>query len=273
MPNTSFIENLGQGMAAQATSGIMGLVLGGINDRRQIKQQQKLQDMQIAGNKQMIDYQKAKDLEMWKATNYPAQMQQIKEAGLNPALLYGMGGAGGSTTGGGAPSVQGGHAPTGGHEAIDSMGISMQAALMKAQVENIQADTKLKESTIPKTEAETQSLLQGVDNQKAQQELTKVQTALQNVDLQYQQASLNDRLEYIDYTVKMIEQHLQQAKNETFISTSTMNDKIKIIQQSLINSVLQAAATEQQITASKEEIKKWSSEIAQRWEQLRHTGS
>ena len=30
-------------------------------------------------------------------TNYPAQVEQMKLAGLNPALAYGMGGGGGVT--------------------------------------------------------------------------------------------------------------------------------------------------------------------------------
>ena len=52
----------------------MGLLLEGHNDRRQLRQQEKLQNLEIKGSKELTDYNAAKQLEMWKATNYPAQV-------------------------------------------------------------------------------------------------------------------------------------------------------------------------------------------------------
>lgn len=92
----SYIEMLGQGMGAQAASGgvgaILGLALEGHNDRRQIRQQRELGKLQLGFDKEMTDYSFQKQLQMWKDTNYKAQVEQMEEAGLNPALLYGMGG-------------------------------------------------------------------------------------------------------------------------------------------------------------------------------------
>lgn len=133
-------------LAAQAgqeiVGGILGLGLGSINDKRQLKQQGKLNRLQIDGNKEMASYQKALDLQMWKDTNYSAQMAELEKAGLSAGLIYGMGGAGGTTTGGGGgASVTGGHAPSGGGEAL-AMGMSAaQMGLLKAQRENIEAQT------------------------------------------------------------------------------------------------------------------------------------
>lgn len=148
----NWITALGQQLGTQAASTglgtIMGLALEGHNDRRQMKQQTKLQNLQITGNKQMIDYQKMKDLEMWKETGPTGMTKQLKEAGLNPGLLYGMSGAGGATTGG-SGSVTGANAPQGGKEIIESMGMSMQGAqlqLLNAQRKNIEADTANKEA-------------------------------------------------------------------------------------------------------------------------------
>ena len=97
----TFAAGLGMQAASQAASGLigtgMGLLLEGHNDRRQLRQQEKLQNLEIKGSKELTDYNAAKQLEMWKATNYPAQVEQMKLAGLNPALAYGMGGGGGVT--------------------------------------------------------------------------------------------------------------------------------------------------------------------------------
>lgn len=59
----------------------LGLLFGGLNDRRQYNQQKKLQNLQIAGNKEMLDYSKMKDLEMWNNTNLEAQVGHANAAG------------------------------------------------------------------------------------------------------------------------------------------------------------------------------------------------
>ena len=43
---------------------------------------------------------KDQQLAMWNETNYGAQVSHLEAAGLNPALMYGAGGGGGSTTAG-----------------------------------------------------------------------------------------------------------------------------------------------------------------------------
>lgn len=59
--------------------------------------------LQNKWNKRMMDYQYSKDLEMWNRANLynsPAeQMKRLKEAGLNPNLVYGNGSVTGNTTG------------------------------------------------------------------------------------------------------------------------------------------------------------------------------
>lgn len=63
--------------------------------------QRKNTNKTIAANKQMAQYQYSKDLEMWnKGNEYnspTAQMARLKEAGLNPNMVYGSGQATGNT--------------------------------------------------------------------------------------------------------------------------------------------------------------------------------
>lgn len=136
----------------------MGMINGGMDmffnqtnadmdANRQVRTQRKLYD--IAQQKQ--DEQNAKmyaQTEKWynMYQSPEAQMRQYNEAGLNPALMYGKGGAGGST----AAPVQGQmSAPSaGGQGRGEGMGINVlqaaQVGLIQAQKENIEADTKKK---------------------------------------------------------------------------------------------------------------------------------
>jgi hypothetical protein len=101
--------------------------------------------MQIRGQKEMTDYNTQKSYGMWLNTGVKGQMQQMKEAGLNPALMYGKGGASGGSTQITGGNVSGGAAPSGGREVQDgvSMGMQMksQMELLQAQKENVEADT------------------------------------------------------------------------------------------------------------------------------------
>ena len=126
-----------------AVNAGMGMVLGAYNDRRQLKQQDKLLKQQEGYNRNAAQFSHDLQYDMWQKTNYPAQMEQMKKAGLNPALMYGMSGGGGTTTGSATQSApQGGGAPAGGGEAMAMMQMGMQNQMLQAQKDLIEAQTK-----------------------------------------------------------------------------------------------------------------------------------
>lgn len=266
-----------QGIIDAGVGTVFGLALGAYNDDRQYKQQERLQGLQIRGQKEMSDYQYQKQMDMWNATNYGAQVEHLKKAGLNPALLYGMKGGGGVTTGsGGGPGVQGGQAPQGGREVQDIIGMGIQSRLLQAQEENIRADTELKKVDATKkagvdtAEAGTriQMLEQGIDNERARFQMMQVETRLKLLDEFEKISSQTDRLDYIAYQTEMAMKALEVAKNEAYISTSTINEKIKIIEAEAIGAALRNSLTEANIQVSKEQINKWKTELAQGWETI-----
>lgn len=162
------LGQFGMQAATTAMNTGLGLLLEGHNDRRQLRQQGKLGEQQLQFNQRALDYSNEKQLEMWEKTNYKAQKEQMKKAGLNPALLYGMGGGGGATTGGGSVAgVSGGNAPSGGGEIMGLMGMRAQMQLLNAQKENIEADTEQKRATTEKTSGvDTDLARANVDNAK-----------------------------------------------------------------------------------------------------------
>jgi len=136
--------------------GAAGMLLGtGLEDRREKRQHENQKDLmswqkanQMGLNEQAHDLQ----FKMWEKTNYPAQMAMLKEAGLSPGLMYGMGGTGGATTG----SVGGGGAAGGQATKGNTMDIA-NMAMLGAQKDLIKAQTK-------KTEAEAENI-SGVDRE------------------------------------------------------------------------------------------------------------
>ena len=147
---------LGTMLAATAPSaigGFFGLFGQRKREERYNKQQLGLMDLQqqnqMALNRQGHELQ----LKAWNETGYKQQMKQMAEAGLNPALMYGMSGGGGQTTG----TQTGGQAGHGSPAPPQFMDIQ---SLMNFG--NIVADTALKAALtkkagaeIPKLESET----------------------------------------------------------------------------------------------------------------------
>lgn len=198
------IGGFGQGVAGQLFGAGMGLLLEGHNDRRQRRQQEELQKLQIAGQKEMTDYNYAKQLQMWHDTNYSAQVAELEKAGLNPGLIYGMKGGGGVTTGSGGGSVQGATAPSGGGEAIAGAQMGIQLQLLNAQKELINAqrnktNAEAEKISGPDTEnikADTANkILQQVINDFAGKEAKEMYERVNHPNRAIQSKTLQDELE------------------------------------------------------------------------------
>lgn len=118
------------------------------------------------------------------------QKQRLQEAGLNPGLMYGIGGEGGSSvsSGGGAGAqVQGVSNP--GTQAVmmglQAKSIESQIALNNAQASKINAETEKTEKETEKTTAETEGVWSGIEllkaktsSEEAKVKLTNMQTEL-----------------------------------------------------------------------------------------------
>ena len=64
----------------------------------QLEQERALSGIQLAANKEQMKYNHDLQYEMWNKTSPAEQLKRIKEAGLNPALMYSTGGGGGGAS-------------------------------------------------------------------------------------------------------------------------------------------------------------------------------
>lgn len=149
------------GGAASGAAGAVGSEIAyglgellGTNKRRreqQLEDQQKLTDIQQKANLESLKYGNELQYDLWERTNYPAQVEKLKEAGLNPALLYGSAGEGGTTGGSAGGAVSGGQAAD--SAAREAAGI--QKLGMGLEIRKKQAEVKLAEAQAKNTEAKT----------------------------------------------------------------------------------------------------------------------
>lgn len=251
----------------------MGLLLGKENDRRQIEQERKLMDMQISGQRELMQYGQDLQYDMWKKTNYDAQKAELKKAGLNPGLMYGMGGGGGVTTGSASGSVSGGHAPAGGGEALAMAGMGLQMGMQKAQIENIEADTELKKADAgKKSGVETEegyarigSIIQETKNKQAQEALTKVQTGIAELDKKLKTATLDDMEDLARWAAETAKFNMSIAEREDYVGKATRDQRVDQVGATLAETIARAGLAKSNIQVNDAQIKKMAEDIAQGW--------
>lgn len=289
MPNPTFAAQLGMQAASQATSGIFGLLMGNMENKRQLAQQERLQQLQIKGSKELSDYQLQQQMKLWEQTNYKAQMEQLEKAGLNPALLYGMSGGGGTTAAaaaGGMPtSTQPHKTPI-----LESMGMGMQMQLMNAQRRDLEASAKLKEAQADKTsgvdtqEAQTriQSMTQGIQNQKAQEALTWVQREIAQVQASVQRQTMQEAMETITNLAHKTYEEVRELRIENDLSTEQFKDKVKLLKMEIaqiaVHNALMNAQKEnvnqdtknkiQEILESQQRVQTMAGQLMIAWDKL-----
>lgn len=133
--------------AALIGAGVSGVGMALKNTQRKQNQADQKDLMNLQQQNQMGLNRQMQQIEMenWENTNYDAQRKQMEKAGLNPGLMYGGSGGGSMIMDSGSGgSAAGGQAQ---RQDIDTSGLGMQIqqmALLKAQKDNIEADTKNK---------------------------------------------------------------------------------------------------------------------------------
>ncbi|AXH76240.1 MAG: DNA pilot protein [Microviridae sp.] len=166
---------VGAAIAAGASLAGQGIQMQGakLSNTKNYNRTRALMDKQFEQNQAMALFNNQQQMEMWEKTGPQGQMEQLKKAGLNPSLIYGMGGAGGQT----AQAAQGGAISQGGFKGENPAAgaaqtgaiIGQQLALITAQKENIEADTQNKLAEIPNKKATTPNIEADTENKILQQ--------------------------------------------------------------------------------------------------------
>lgn len=141
---------------AMAGSAVAGGISGYAQSRINSRTARRNTDLTNQANKDMAELAHQRDLEMWNRqndyNNPSAQMQRMKNAGLNPHLMYGQGNVGNASSmpSYNAPSQDYNYLPP--HNLAETLQQASNIALGTAQINNIEATTQ-------KTKAETANTL------------------------------------------------------------------------------------------------------------------
>ena len=237
----SFIKKLGE----QVGGGIIGMGMGMLDEaimgnsrrRKQIEQQKKLTDINVAAQKDLMSLAQEQQLQMWKDTSYSAQMEQLANAGLNPALIYGGAGAGVTGTIGGG-SVGTGQAST----EAEQKQAQTQAQAMGLQMAKVGAEIEVLKSQAEKNKADAEF------TGGAKTEETKAITTLNKLNADILTSERNIRFDLIKTQAQKANEELRILINDADISDETKIDQVlkykAEVKETIVNILNKVAATE-----------------------------
>lgn len=263
--------------------------LGFASQNMQMVNDRQLMNLQGALNRRNATHTFNLQKQMWEYTNYGNQKKHMQEAGLNPALLYGMSGGGGTTTG----SAQAQGVSQGNSQAV-AMGL--QAASLASQIKLMNTEAKKNEAEAEETESRipvNQSIqeLNNANAELAQQKnkLTEVQITQTNELIRKTQEETRKLMADADVAqetkLSRIEQEAQEYYNMVWeaiekqknielkdAQINKINEETQTIWYNAISGRMTAEALQSQAdTVAKrlsEEIKKWGVELDQKDEQI-----
>lgn len=208
------------GLIGTAFGLIGGLAGQSMAQKRQFANEKELMGLQARYNKEAAAYSQQLQKEMWDYTNYENQVKHLKAAGLNPALVYGMGGGGGSTAGSAQTAGVGNPGTT-------AVGMGLEAAQLFSNIRLTNAEASKAEAEAEKTS--------GVDT-----ELAKAQANLANFNatLADKKGKLTDeQLETQKQLTSKCMQEVRLLMTKADVAEETKETEIQTIAQNLDNMI------------------------------------
>lgn len=182
-----------------------------------------------------------------------AQVQQLREAGLSPALLYAKGGVGGS--------AQAGAQAAPAQSQIGNVFDLMQVKLMQAQIKNIDADTQKKLSDKGLVDEQILTEIEKRGLTQLQAKYQEVVTQLAQYDAQFKGSTIETDIEQRKVELaKLVEEYrkayadAETANVESMIASGTADARIKQELQTVLKNDLEIQASKMNLKLTEKQI-------------------
>lgn len=227
------VKKLGETAANTLTGGVvsgalglLGNLFGGGGPSKKELMEQAWQyekegmALQYQYGQQAADNEYARNLRMWKATNYSAQAKEMEAAGLSKGLMYGGGGGQAASTAGGD-----GMQPSG--PKMNPVEAALQQQAMGLQLKQIEAQNRLASAETTKTLAEANKIA-GVDT-KGQELENKWQEVENRIQLSKENIAAANVTEANANAQKAVELWKQEIMNTKYLNETQEERVAKLV--------------------------------------------
>lgn len=264
-----------------AIMGVIGAASALQSGSNQSYNEEQAQLRQAQINKEQAKYNQGLAMEYWDYTNWENQVDHLKKAGLNPALMYAKGGAGGQTGGGQAQGV--GLSPSN-QEAVKAqqMGMALQLAQLKSQIEVNESVAKKNTAEAEKTAGvDTEAAKMGIKLSEAQvlSERERKNVLYWEAEVAQSESVLKEalanteqfNLQKVQWDIRMVEKGYEELservamlKRENKIGDATAEMQIEQYKANLVDTWAGAMLKMAQTETQKEEVKAIAERLKQK---------
>lgn len=227
------VKQIGQTAVNTLTGGVVGGALGllgnlfggGGPSKKELMEQawqyeKEGMALQYQYGQQAADAEYQRNLNMWKATSYSAQAQEMEKAGLSKGLIYGNGGGQAASTAGGD-----GMQPSG--PKMNPVEAALQQQAMGLQLKQIEAQNKLANAETAKTLAEANKIA-GADT-KGQELSNKWQEIENRIQLSKENIAAANVTEANANAKKAVELWKQEMLNTKYLDETQEERVTKLV--------------------------------------------
>lgn len=252
----------------------------------QKKENRELMKYQADLNQQQAYYSTGLAKDLWNYTNYENTVRHIKAAGLNPSLIYGGNGGGGSTSGAGQASGVGMPSKTGTEAGIQAQGMALQLANIASQVRLNESQADKNEADAEKTrgvdtkaqEATIDNLIAQTSNEKVKKGLILGQIRVADAEEELKRNTADwtkEKTEETRWNIKSLQKGIDKLveeingmKLDNELKERTIDNKVKESSLTLQNLIAEILLKGSQKKVNEEQAKAIPAEILQGWEKL-----
>lgn len=247
------------GIGTSIADQIGNQIFGEMNQRRELR-----------GQKKALEQQNAAQLDMWNKTNYGAQIEHMKAAGLNPGLIYGMKGGGGVTTGSGSATAEG-------RPGSMNTGMAMQSAaqlgLMQANIKALEAKAEKDSADAAKTKGvDTDLAVSQIDLLKKQATTEEQKAIIAQWEGEIKKWDAHIKMNSWEDSVTMIQRELERLENEVdkgtkdkAIRNGYWDEYVSAARADMASKILQNEAMKAGIALTSAQINKIGQDIQTAW--------
>lgn len=261
-------EGGGQSWMGAAATGIAGglqSLFGSMGLKRRYKYGKKMALYEQELQKDLNQYNAGLAMKQWEDTNAPAQVAQLRKAGLSTGLMYGQTGVGGTANTSTGAGGSGAKMQLPGEEGFRFMGIesalqiaAQQAniALTKAQEKNLEADTTKKlGADTEKTNIEIQSIAQLTQNAALQNDILNLDKQIKEIEMNIAKETQMSLVTKINAEMWKTIGEAESAEAKGEIDQATKEEMITQIEQATVEQQIRISAMKANIQLTQAEIK------------------
>ena len=251
---------------AQVGGGLLTMIGQRKREERAMQNQEKLMGLQLRNQMQLNEQGQRIQQETWEKTNYPAQMKMLKDAGLNPGLLYSKGGSGGVTGSQGGGSAASGNAPAPQMMPNMDIGNSVRTAteilLAKAQARKTNAEAEVIE-TYGGKQAETSinKMIAETTNEQTKNKLMEIESDIAEIEKANRQYRITAE-------VNNVIERTNQLRISNELTQEQFDSIVEETRQKARGAALENTLTESKIKLTDAEKQEIFTTLQQKWVEL-----